>query len=1843
MEEAASRKTVLSKFSTDVGENVANLMVKEVVATVDKPGMGVKLVDEQELEWVMQVLDYSLQLKMSTNREFETVQSAVRVYVAWLTTITTHPHPSAPPPMLKNPLNYFCRLLDALLAAFHPRSADYCNYNTLVTRQATEIRQILGSVRVLYRRMEAAHKEHDAEMWSRVLLFVKSANNILLSKPCWPDELGNVMAADLAEHLFDCWVLAAIQGKIPTKSYWKMLSMNAQQWITHVPVIEWWGRKLLALTVIIVKQTFGEDYSDIKVADESLYKSAEISQLREIWWQLLTLFGNPAKITDQAEKICLENGVEATLNQVVTDQSTLSFFLAIHIFAQIVDIFYGDSNVSIDLHENEELNSQFLDFQKHAAENSAKNFHRQSNMSTTSSNHSNLERQNDENQSTLTQNGNGNFKKLHAINQHSPVPNRNSKLSAKASLHHAVSLQTDIILEQAASASGSELSQNPPILKPAQFVWYILKTNKFHQIVNNSERKPSSATLLNLFLPWLRDAARISISPSQRKYSEDVISQRSLSSTDLDPQMSADGPVSRRSFAGSTNSASDISSPHHSHHAGYTTILPSDPSTAPSVDGIAAGKSAALGALCRIVCSKSSAEVISDEQLAQFLIVLHEALVERDRLMLCSLIFYSTELFKLGLKGVEILLPNYITAIDILLTESFKLRLHPSINEVDMRHSCLRALASVISWPTTFGREKITQWDETVSITKGNNNVLGVGMTYEDLRPRILRTLIYALRNETDSMNLQLVLGLCHSFCAENSRYDLSQHKKTIDENDEKVFAISALKQTISAVCDNLCKPQWCAELGTSLAAFDCLNALSTLPTSLLFHEGDHSTGALIVSSLCRFVNSQLQKPPPFHSRDLHSSVVAAFQSLEVWLCAAPILAEMESVINTVAKTIEFGMTGGTDLKPEEYKPASQRVHDAAESLRFNLFGNVGSNDCTTVVDEHSVIRKLGDDNLSLAGFQHFVIDKFSLISLHNLTHADFVSNGLPTVVMVCRTPFQPAHATLIQLKSRVKNDENLEGNNNNNKEAPERKASVIPEKSNENDAPGPKPPKHKAEIPAECFKVECELDKNLQLKSPTPESKQVEQELGGIRKRLAEGAVSPLGDRDQKNVWATASLDSPLCAPPRPSEPFKKCNAVRVFLYDMGLLDRKTFGQDLIALDTANTKDFFDALHSQIDRHPAKKCETVSIFYVRRGQRSFSDILKNTESLETTSKTFVKLISRLGRIRRTREPAFWTGHWQTAFSPPPALDSDPFARTHQETHSLDGLENCIWWSDSQLEIAYQLPSERSLQRNLQFIHEKDDSYAVPVKQQTVTISSLQQTLHVNVAEPSVRVNRPQISPSQRLLITHNRPSFKLQDSHEQKSDETLELIDEYNQNLEKRTQFASMNSFPTINQSFLSIEVGPTPGSTEPPRSARFSPNARNRILSRQKTVDYTRYSTTTENQERKASDSALSRKIINRQVTAAPNTLITNRPNIDEIMEEPAKRLVQRRFTTHSGAPDSPRSPTKSRNSLTNSSTNSPTSSKASSPTVISKPFPSTNSSPSAKMGTSPINEFVDEFFNEKCFINQPKTLNTISIDPTKLLQLYQKLFPSKEHGRFIVEFLDKTRTNPENAEREYTPSSTSSSLAPHSREGSSLTDDSGAISGKRSSDLSQPTAATRTRSTSTVNSECSSAQKPMLMPSNQSRSNGIPTPKRSPDQRVLVVWLEKIEDLHNFPYDQLLMSTDDGSRRVNPNLKSQRADLHIIYLHNFEEGLVQVHTEAIWTKAGQPGPLVDGIVVSIDALPSLLRQTVANISRRKTVEVDQLSPAHRRRQAIAELAKKHGCRFGYTEFLDRFITNE
>lgn len=71
----------------------------------------------------------------------------------------------------------------------------------------------------------------------------------------------------------------------------------------------------------------------------------------------------------------------------------------------------------------------------------------------------------------------------------------------------------------------------------------------------------------------------------------------------------------------STASSSDVSQSHgmHPHNSVFDY---------PSVDCVAAGRATAIGSLCRIVCAKSSREVLPDEQLSQFYLILHEALIE---------------------------------------------------------------------------------------------------------------------------------------------------------------------------------------------------------------------------------------------------------------------------------------------------------------------------------------------------------------------------------------------------------------------------------------------------------------------------------------------------------------------------------------------------------------------------------------------------------------------------------------------------------------------------------------------------------------------------------------------------------------------------------------------------------------------------------------------------------------------------------------------------------------------------------------------------------------------------------------------------------------------------------------------------------------------------------------------------------------------------------------------------------------------------------------------------------------------------------------------------------------
>ena len=64
---------------------------------------------------------------------------------------------------------------------------------------------------------------------------------------------------------------------------------------------------------------------------------------------------------------------------------------------------------------------------------------------------------------------------------------------------------------------------------------------------------------------------------------------------------------------------------------------------------------------------------------------------------------------------------------------------------------------------------------------------------------------------------------------------------------------------------------------------------------------------------ICDFIVGQCSRPPPAHSRDLHSSIVAAFQTCTTWLLHHPYLLQDKECLATVAEVAELGI--GLELK----------------------------------------------------------------------------------------------------------------------------------------------------------------------------------------------------------------------------------------------------------------------------------------------------------------------------------------------------------------------------------------------------------------------------------------------------------------------------------------------------------------------------------------------------------------------------------------------------------------------------------------------------------------------------------------------------------------------------------------------------------------------------------------------------------------------------------------------------------------------------------------------------------------------------------------------------------------
>lgn len=122
--------------------------------------------------------------------------------------------------------------------------------------------------------------------------------------------------------------------------------------------------------------------------------------------------------------------------------------------------------------------------------------------------------------------------------------------------------------------------------------------------------------------------------------------------------------------------------------------------------------------------------------------------------------------------------------------------------------------------------------------------------------------------------------------------------------------------EAVTLICHRLLS-QWKTELNSALAAMEILAGLAKLaisPPNLLMCK-------CTVKWICEFIVQQCNRPAPAHSKDLHSTIVAAFRCLSLWLVEHPRLLYDKECLHVVLEVVELGISGSkSQVTPSPWK-----------------------------------------------------------------------------------------------------------------------------------------------------------------------------------------------------------------------------------------------------------------------------------------------------------------------------------------------------------------------------------------------------------------------------------------------------------------------------------------------------------------------------------------------------------------------------------------------------------------------------------------------------------------------------------------------------------------------------------------------------------------------------------------------------------------------------------------------------------------------------------------------------------------------------------------------------------
>uniref|UniRef100_A0A672NMV5 Ral GTPase-activating protein subunit beta n=1 Tax=Sinocyclocheilus grahami TaxID=75366 RepID=A0A672NMV5_SINGR len=830
--------------------------------------------------------------------------------------------------------------------------------------------------------------------------------------------------------------------------------------------------------------------------------------------------------------------------------------------------------------------------------------------------------------------------------------------------------------------------------------------------------RPKVNSVLNLFGQWLFDAAlvhcKLHSGLSRDSSMTAIATQAGVELRRKGSQMSTDTMVSNPMF-----DANDFP------------------------DNYESGRAEACGTLCRIFCSKKTGEDILPVYLSRFYMVLIQGLQISDficRPVLASIILNSSALFCSDLKGINVVVPYFISALETILPDRELSKFKSYVNPTELRRASIHILLSMLPLPHHFGNVKSEVLLEG-KFSNDDNSLHDKAVTFLSLKLRLVNILIGALQTETDSINTQMILAAMlnivqdsallesvggsvdgsHSLAKSHSRNNsgisnasAGSSEATTPDSERPAQALmrdyalhtdtaaGLLIRSIHLLTQRL-NSQWRLDMSISLAALELLAGLAKVKVSV-----ESSDRKRAVSSVCSYIVYQCSRPAPLHSRDLHSMIVAAFHCLCVWLTEHPDMLNEKDCLIEVLEIVELGISGSKSKTGEqevkykgdkEHNPASMRVKEAAEATLSCIMQVLGAfpspsgpaSPCS-LLNEDTLIKYSRLTSTSHSNFRYFVLDNSVILAMLEQPLGN-EQNPCPSVTMLIRG-MSGRHAWTMQLFHQPRGAR-----------ANQKVRLFVPE-----NRPAPKNDvgirfnvKHRP-FPEEVDKIPfVKADLSIPDLHDIVD-KELEQQHDKLRAVMGKQIdYETKLEHCTEELWRNKPFPDPLtdCKPPAPAQEFQ---TARLFLSHFGFLSLEALKEPgnsrlpphLIALDSS-VPGFFDDV-GYLDLLPSRPCDTVFIFYMKAGQKSSQEILRNVESSANVQPHFLELLLSLGWPVEVRGHPGWTGSvftsWtiNTSSGTPPSLEQK---RTLGDTGGgvFNGEKRVLYYADALTEIAFVVPS----------------------------------------------------------------------------------------------------------------------------------------------------------------------------------------------------------------------------------------------------------------------------------------------------------------------------------------------------------------------------------------------------------------------------------------------------------------------------------------------------------------------------------------------------------------------